>query len=266
MTKHPPRPTIPPPATSPLAVLEGPRDLTTPIPTADFVAHEYNALVTLYTHTEDSLASIFNFYLTLLSTIAGGAIVLAQINSANLISAMPLLGGLLVFAVLLGIITQDAVMNKNCDLARYALSINLLKDYALDKASPLRQRILYLYDPFAHITPLVESSDWLDWLTRWLWWSLPIGMHQLFISMMNSLAVAGLAAVIVSSVAPGSVAGWRLLVGCAVITGLAFIAHSVYVHFIYQQRLTKAQFSLAGSQLEGNYLPKWVRPPSSQKR
>jgi hypothetical protein len=93
-------PDIPPSVHSKGEAPEAGKDLA-----SDFLKAEYNALVELYTHTEDALSSTFNFYLTLLSVVVGAILVVAQIPSMSDAAALATLGLLLIFAILLNAIT-----------------------------------------------------------------------------------------------------------------------------------------------------------------
>jgi hypothetical protein len=113
--------------------------------TINILKTEYTALLNLYAHTEDTIFSIFNFYLTLLSAVVGAIIVLIQINSADLSNALPSIGGLLAATVLIGVIMQDAIVNKNIELSTHVLGINLLKKATKIQTHTLQAAFLVAY-------------------------------------------------------------------------------------------------------------------------
>jgi len=190
---------------------------------------EYTSLLNLYTHTENTISGIFNFYLTLLSAITGAMIVLIQINNANLSTSLPSIVGLLIFAILVGVITQDSIVNKNIELHNFTLGLNLLKyrlfqDHAAEKAY-----IFYLYNFWANVSPIPPSkSDVVTQIHKKLWWLFPLGTHQLFIAIINSFALASL--MIISA---QMLAGNMISINRIVASGIFVIFASFYVNTSY---------------------------------
>ncbi len=190
---------------------------------------EYTSLLGLYTHTENAISSIFNFYLTLLSAITGAMIVLAQINNANITVALPSISGLLAFSILIGIITQDSIVNKNIDLANYALGINLLKYRLLHKWPEELAYVFYLNNFWAKVDPLPSSkSHTSDRIHKRWWWLFPLGTHQLFISVINSMALAALVIIIAKLISDNAVPTTRLIIGSVFIVVISFAIHTTY--------------------------------------
>jgi hypothetical protein len=216
-----------------------------PVQASDFLREEYDALVSLYTHTENTLFSLFNFYLTLLSAITGGIIVLAQINNSNIAAALPAFGFLLVFAVLLGIITQSAIINKNADLAHYALSLNLLKDYALRNAPDARRRVFYLHNMLTPVSP-IELDTRFDRIQTRIWWMLPLGTHQLFVSVVNSLALSVATVILILIVAGPMVPPWQWFLGGVFMVVMSFIAHAVYARKKFELGMRQSRLTISG--------------------
>jgi hypothetical protein len=153
---------------------------------------EYNSLVSLYTHSENTLFSLFNFYVTLLTTITGAIIVAFQIGEKYASNLFFTIFILLVFVVLIGIITQDALIHKNGDLAHYALALNAIKSHLLEKHPEAHAHVFYMWNPHIRVHPLQYQESLDERLDRHLWWMLPIGMQQLFASVMDSFALAGM--------------------------------------------------------------------------
>lgn len=214
--------------------------------TGDFLLAEYNALVELYTHTEDALPSTFNFYLTLLSAVVGALLVLPQLPAMAGAAIFPTTGFLLSFAVLLGIITEEGIVNKNVDLAHYAHSINLLKAYVLSSTPEARQRIFYLRNLFIRINPHEAPSNTIDRLHKRLWWMIPLGTHQLFVSNINSLALTVLVIVVIPGLLSVTLSPLRMLVGGVIGTYLFFVAHCIYAQVKFRQGFRKSEITMAG--------------------
>jgi hypothetical protein len=150
---------------------------------------EYNSLVSLYTHSENTLFSIFNFYVTLLTTITGASIVVFQLSEKNASNPFGTILVLLVFIVLIGIITQDALIHKNGDLAHFALAINSIKYHLLKDHPEAQPHVFYMWDLHLRVNPIKYKITLDESIDKYLWWMLPIGMQQLFVSLMNSFAL-----------------------------------------------------------------------------
>ncbi len=220
------------------------------VPIGDFLLEEYKALVSLYTHTETTLFSIFNFYLTLLSTVTGAIIVIAQLNIANLTLAFPGIGFLLVLGILLGIITQDAIINKNVDLAKYALAINLAKEFAFRNDKDVKRFSFYIHLAETEVRPVKPPPSTLDSLYKRLWWMLPTGMHQLFVSLMNSFALTTLTIILAVGLASASVSLWQLALVGVLVLFASFTVHCIYAQLNFKRKSTIANITMAGTKPE----------------
>jgi hypothetical protein len=214
--------------------------------TKEFLKEEYSALVSLYVHAENTLYALFNFYLTLLSAITGATVVLIQLNATQVTATYPGLAIFLGFVVLLGIITQDAIIRKNVDMAHYARAMNALKAHMLQAAPEIQQRIFYQHNLLTQVSPIPPGPDAL---TRWhqrLWWMTPLGMHQLFVGLVNSLSLVIVTIVLIPGAFSLSIPLWRLLVVGPVTAMLFYIAHCTYAKKKFQRGLRKTQITMAG--------------------
>jgi hypothetical protein len=215
----------------------------------DILKTEYTALLDLYAHTENAILTAFNFYLTLLSALTGATIVLVQINSSNVIAALPSLSALLVFAVLIGVITQDAIVNKNIDLSNYTLGINVLKSRLLHQWPEEMGYVFYLRNFWANVSPLLPMKMHLSSRIhrRW-WWLFPLGTHQLFISIVNSFALAALALIAVQLLSSATVPIERLSLGGIILVVVSFEIHAIYAQTKHR-RGTEHLVTAAGTEV-----------------
>jgi hypothetical protein len=212
----------------------------------EFLKSEYDVLLELYTHTEDTLYSVFNFYLTLLSAIIGAIVVLFQLDIARTLSIFPTLAILLGFVVLLGIITQDAVVNKNADIAHYTYAMNALKTYLLRDSPDIRRRVFYQDNILTPVSPIRSSTSALERWQQRLWWMTPLGTHQLFVSLMNSLSLAVIAVVLVPGAFSLPLLNWRSLIVGPVAVVVFFIAQVIYAKRKFQRQLRRGQVTMSG--------------------
>jgi hypothetical protein len=214
-----------------------------PAPPADapaagqaFAHIEYQALVNLYTHTENTLLGQFNFYLTLLSAAIGVFVVLAQLNAANPALLLPSAVALLMFVALMGIVTQEAVVDKNIDLSRHLLALNALKRRLLHDAPELQTGLFYMNNLFGDAAPpQAGKPDWIERAHRRGGWLLPLGPQQLFVGLINSIALSLLVVVAAYALAGAVVAPDRAIVGAIIALPVFLQVHSIYARFKYRR-------------------------------
>jgi len=215
----------------------------------EFLAQEYSSLVSMYLHTEDTIGSLFNFYLTLLTTVTGGAIILGQLNSDNITLALPPIAFLLVLALVLGIITQEAILSKNATLVHLGNAINLLKDYALKDSESARKRVYYLHNPFHLVSPVSDSKKMLFKLNKYFWWTSSLGSHQLFINVFNSMLLGFLVFVLVENLAQGAVSQVRIFVVASFVLAISYITHNIYARREFNRRVKEHELTIANTDL-----------------
>jgi len=207
---------------------------------------EYASLLDLYIHTENATNGIFNFYLTLLSAVTGAIIVLFQVNSGNLLLSYPSIVGLLVFAVLIGIITQDSIVNRNIDLSNFTLGLNLLKYRLFRDRESEKPYISYIDNFFAEVSPIPpRKTNFIEKIHKKLWWIYPLGTHQLFIGIVNGLALTGLMIIAVQIVSKSTVPVSNLTVGGIVVFFVSFQVHCIYARI--KHRLGIERFNTAAN-------------------
>lgn len=216
---------------------EKPKISSKSVEVRDFLKQEYNALISLYIHYENGVSSIFNFYLTLLSTIAGATIVLFQLGDTNVTSILPTIGILILLALALGVVVQEAILNKNVDLAYVTQAINLLKYEVLKDSPEAQEYVDYLHNPFINKSLSIKTESLSGRLERRFWFLKWLGSHQLFISLFNSLELSLLVFVLVVYLAPGFVSIFRIAIACMIVLALGLITHATYANLEFQRRL-----------------------------
>lgn len=214
----------------------------------DFLKQEYNALISLYIHYENGVSSIFNYYLTLLSTIAGATIVLFQLSGPTVASVLPAIGILMFLALTLGVVVQEAILNKNVDLAYTTQAINLLKFEILQDNPEAQKYVNYLHNPFINKKPANEAKGLSDRLENQFWYLKWVGSHQLFISLFNSLELSFLVVVLVVILAPGVVSIWRISIVSLIVLFFSLFTHALYANLEFQRRLQARKPSMSAHQ------------------
>lgn len=215
---------------------------------------EYNSLVSLYTHSENTLFSIFNFYVTLLTTITGAIIVVFQLSEKNAGDPFGTILVLLIFIVLIGIITQDALIHKNGDLAHFALAINSIKSHLLKKHPEAQPHVFYMWDLHVRVNPLKYQATLDERIDRYLWWMLPLGMQQLFVSLMNSFALSLFVVILVDVYGDLSANLSKLFLVIPFVVIFSFVAQCTYANVKFNHKVRRAAIAMNGQVQE------WIRP------
>jgi hypothetical protein len=153
-----------------------------------FLLKEYETLKDLYTQAETGAQSIFNFYLTLLTTVSGGAVVILQFTPKSIDPnrAIWILGGVLLFIASIGTTYLSSISGRYAHLVRYAQGIDEIRRFLIQRLDvPLPP----IYQDFiaggatAHKNLVQKVSDRLVWV-------FPIGTYQFFIVALNGLSLA----------------------------------------------------------------------------
>ena len=222
-------------------------------PVSNILLQEYSSLVSLYTHSENTLFSIFNFFVTLLTTITGAIIVIFQLSGKNTGNPASTISILLVFIVLIGLITQDALIHKNGDLAHYALALNTIKTFALKNYQDVHSHIFYMWDTHARVNPLNYKISLDEKIDKYLWWILPIGMPQLFISLMNSFALGVLILIVAFTYGRNQVILLNLIIAILLVVVFSFLAHCTYANIKFRHKVRRLAISMDGN------LQEWIK-------
>lgn len=211
---------------------------------------EYDGLLNLYTHTENSINSIFNFYVTLLTTITGAIIVLIQISRPFQENLSWTISSLLVLLILFGVITQDFLIYKDAELAYFTMAINSVKDCLFSNFPKAQSQVFFLGSPYSHVrvdvSPLQLHPTFLGKIEKIFWWMLPLGMPQLFVSLMNSMALTAIFTLLVLSLAAGTIPVMSLIIASLFVLGGAYFAQCVYANLKFMSKISSGHISMNG--------------------
>jgi hypothetical protein len=211
---------------------------------------EYDGLLNLYTHTENSINSIFNFYVTLLTTLTGAIIVLMQISNLSQGNLSWTISALLVLLILFGVITQDFLIYKDAELAYFTMAINSVKESLFKNFPEAQSQIFFLSSPYSHIrvdvSPLQLRPTLLGKIEKIFWWMWPLGMPQLFVSLMNSLALTAIFILLIISLMAGAVPVFRLIITSIFVLGSAYIAQCIYANMKFKGKISQGHISMNG--------------------
>ena len=214
------------------------------------VLKEYEGVLNLFTHTENSVNSIFNFFVTLLTTITGAIIVLIQISQPSQSSLVWTIPGLLVLIFTIGIITQEFLIYKEAELAFYTISINAIKNYLFKSYPEIQSQIFFLSGTYAQarvvVNPQRVTTTKLEKTENFFWWAMPVSMPQLFVSLSNSLAITAIFIQLILGLLPGAIPLLRLVVGSAFVLSATYIVQCTYANLKFNSKISRSYTALNG--------------------
>jgi hypothetical protein len=200
----------------------------------DFLKDELNRLQALYTQEQNNAQGVFNFYLTFISAVIGGLIFIVQITPAgNLLQTQLIAGGLLLFTALVGVVYLAAISGRYAHAARYAAAVDALRLHLMQR---LEVPMPELYRQFLD-TPKSAKPTPAKRMLSWGVWLFPTGTYELFIAIVNSLALAAFTTLI------GGIAQLAIeaLIGASVvvflITFMLYNAYSTLAMRMFRRRL-----------------------------
>lgn len=147
---------------------------------------ENEILQTLFIQAENGIQSIFNFYLTLVTAVAGGAAIVLQVMANNPTQtwwAMISISSLLIFIAISGSAYMSSLAVRYAHTIRYAHGIDEIRRFLINQSNISTPSV---YRKFLD-EPITQKTSWIVSALSVL---LPIGTHQLFIAIVNSLAWA----------------------------------------------------------------------------
>lgn len=150
---------------------------------------EYDTLKDLFSHTENSIQGIFNFYMTLISAIIGGIAIIFQLSSpdSSYSERTPMIiCGLLILAAITGTIYLLAIVSRYAQLVQYGRSLDAIRLHLIRK---LKIAVPEIYSKFIDGKKIQKAQHPLTRSFQWLAWLLPTGTYQLTMAFINSVAI-----------------------------------------------------------------------------
>jgi hypothetical protein len=157
-----------------------------------FLYKEYDILKDLYVQAEQTAQSIFNFYLTLITTITGAIVILMQISEKNLLNSTQTqvtVSGMLLFTAMVGSVYLSSITGRYAHMARYARGMDQIRRFLIRELHvplpPVYRNFLKPVQRKHLALPGLLHQAW-----NWLTWLFPTGTYQLFIAVFNSLSLS----------------------------------------------------------------------------
>lgn len=190
-----------------------------------FLHQEMERMQSLYSQAQDNVQNVFNFYLTLVTTVIGAIVVLLQITpttTSDTVQTRLIFIGLLFFTGLVGTVYLSSLSGRYAHAARYARAIDEIRYYLIQN---LNVPLPTLYNQFLQDHQTTAPAETISW---WMW-ILPTGTYQMFIAIVNSLAFALMAGVFASL---GDVNLGYISLVMAIIFVLVYNVYNIYSRFV----------------------------------
>ena len=159
-----------------------------------------------------------------------------------------------------GVITQDSLIYKEAVLVYFTISINSLKNLFYSTYPDVQSQVFYLKPPYFRkqviVHPLRLPQTALEKLEKWYWWMVPISTQQLFVSLMNSLALTAMCIQLILILIPGAIPAFRLVLAGAAVLFTTYIVQCIYANLKFNLRMSYDHVAM-----DGNLHPWFQKPP-----
>lgn len=187
----------------------------------EFLNKECERMMTLYTQTQANIQNVFNFYLTFVSAVIGGIVFIVQ--SSDDVAPL-LLGGILFFAVVVGSVYLSALSGRYAHAARYAHAVDEIRRYLI------KQQNISLPSVYDHFREPHDRA--LQGRAAWIYWLIPSGTFQMFISIVNSAATGAVVGVVFLA---ADASGGRTLFAITLVFLITLTIFNAYSRLVIQR-------------------------------
>jgi hypothetical protein len=191
---------------------------------ADLLWREYETMRSLFMHTENSAQNIFNFYLTLITTVIGGIVLLSQYGGVSITRQTLAMSLLMAFAAGVGIVYISAISGRYAHMTRYANGIDEIRRYMMNS---LGGNLPPIYMTFISKPPKKRAVSWVRWL-------FPTGTYELFIAVVNSLSISLSIWFFLSAFQVTDIQLFKSILTVGIIFFVSFLIFNIYSNYIIQ--------------------------------
>jgi ABC-type multidrug transport system fused ATPase/permease subunit len=197
---------------------------------------EYDALRELYSQAEASAQSLFNFYLTLISTIGGAVIVLMQIATPVAIGqTQGIIAGLLVFIAVIGSVYLSSITGRYAHMTRYVQAIDQIRRHLLQNVQTID---LPVYKQFMDVNRAAKVNL-VTRTTGWTLWLSPTGTYQLFVAAVNSLSIGIAVWLFLSTLNVAQQSPVQSIITVLVIVVVSFLIYNAYSRIVKNRLVSR---------------------------
>jgi hypothetical protein len=199
----------------------------------EFLKSEYEILNQWAMHGQNTINQLFNFYVSLLTASLGALVVIIQIAEAGLSTVMILAACVAFLLVIVGVVFLDALITQYSRNASYhagiiSIQIFYKQDPELGKTLQEHPSVSIEADAEAPNSLIARYFPFLKYL-------LPVGIQQIFISLVNSLLISAMIVCIVFAVKGIAEDFLRTIVGAAISFVAAFTVQNLFARFELQE-------------------------------
>jgi hypothetical protein len=182
----------------------------------NFLKDECDRLLSLYNEAQSNIQSVFNFYLTFLTTVTGGVVLIVQIGGGQPVQTQLMVIALLFFAAIVGSVYLSAIAFRYARAKRYAEAVDQIRSYLIQSQS---LTLPAMYDGLHTVR--------FERQIRRVMWLFPTGTYQMFIAFVNSAAL-GIIAVLIGIIGAQNI-------GTVFAAGLLIFVVTQVVYNLYAQ-------------------------------
>lgn len=223
-------PIEPMPVLHPQAAEAKPSDAPLSAQHLDMLLREADRMQTFYLDAMNNAQGIFNFYLTFVTAVIGGLVIILQNAGGAAPAQIQLMfSALLFFSVLVGSVYVSSLSGRYAHAARFAYTLDAIRREILQKTGTPMPPI---YDDFLN-APAVSGKP--QTTSHWMW-LLPSGTFQMFMAIINALALSASVLLLVNAV------GGDLQVNITAGVLLFFVTltiYNIYSHMVIARFSTK---------------------------
>lgn len=180
-----------------------------------FLTQECDRFLSLYTQAQDTIQSIFNFYLTFATAVIGGLFFVLQSDIENRLLTV---SAALFLSALIGSVYLSAISGRYAQSSRYAYIVDELRRYLIET--------LKVTPPRAYASLLTVDNN-PNRREAWYAWLFPTGTYQMFIALLNSGALASIAVLLAGAGDAGS--------GRGITAGVLIFFFTLTVYNVYSR-------------------------------
>jgi len=237
-------------------VLSSKRKSSSPLPkletldSREIVKLEYEQLNQWVRHGEEAAHRIFNFYVSLLTAVLGGFVLITQAITGSLQTILLISSAICGLLVIIGVTFLDALIGQYSRNIHYRIGIERIRAYfrqdpevavvltKLPATTLEADSETVFYTLLEGKLPTVRSKR-MPWLIRSFVSLFPVSTQQIFISMVTSLLVGALIWLFVWGLTGGTNWSGKLFLASSLAVMLSFLAQNITVRIALQGPLDR---------------------------
>ncbi len=244
------------------------------LPGKDILSLEYEQLNQWARHGEEAAHRIFNFYVSLLTAMLGGFILITQIMTGSLQSILLIGSAIAGLLMIIGVTFLDALMSQYSRNIHYRIGIEKIR--ACFRQDPAVAAVLsklpiatleadaetFFYSVMEDKVPAVRIKKG-SWLLRLSVYIFPVSTQQIFLSMVTSLLVGALIWMLLWMLSGMIILSGNELIAIGLAVVLSFVTQNIIVRIALQGPLESLREILSAH--SGHHLQRKDRPAGEKR-